>query len=804
MNHLHFNGLWNPALSVLIGFAFAGIAWWLYRRELHSLTAPGAKWLPLLRAAAIFLIIQMLSGPVLKYRETLGRLSRMVILVDGSRSMELTDPDMERARKTAIASQLRNMPDAGRQEAVLDGMSRTERARALLFEGGSESLVSELLENFEVELISMEDSRSRRLWSSNEDAAAIPTALPPANNERTDLATALRNEIERGAVVSSPSSKQRNVLVVLSDGNHNTEASPLSVARQLGDSGTPVFCVGFGATNRPADLAIQKIEAPDSVFKTDRIKGQVILKDDMPSGIPFELVITNAETLAWEQRLVTNGQHTRAINFDFAVQTLLPPAADSATAKANATDNAPTKLRLEAAIAPLTSERQTLNNKSQRTVHVVSSKRKMLILEGRPRWETRYIRNLFERDPQWQVNSLFFEATSSGGALPRGTAMGSFPGSRSSLMEYDVLVIGEWDASVLSDEEMEWLGEFVSKRGGGVLLIDGSRDKLKTLIGRPGASLLPVSFNSRKDSASDYPPFERLTLAARARDLPALSLVPGTAPQSAAWDKLPPPHWMADCTPLPGSEVLVEAAQGQITKPVLVHRRYGAGKILYCASDETWRWRNNVAGMYQERFWSQIVTWIAAQPFAVQTAEVSLDTGGFVFKEGSTVQFRVFIDPNHGSAAIRSFGGSALSGVLWRNGNRIASIPLTSDESRDGIFLGKSASLEHGQYEFTVEGGSLKDVANQARAQFEVLSEAPNEMTEISQNESLLRQIASESGGQYLPEESIRTVKDLLAPWKDGQSREVEVPICHGFPWFSLIILLLGLEWWLRKRVGLI
>ena len=800
MSHLHFNGLWSPALSVLTGLAFAGVAWWLYQKELHSQTAPGAKWLPLLRAAAIFLIIQMLSGPVIKYRETLGRLTRMVILVDGSRSMELTDPDMERARKTAIASQLRNMPDSGSQEAVFDGMSRTERARAVLFEGGSESLVSELLENFEVELISMEDSRSRRIWSSKEEGSAIPTALPPAHNERTDLATALRKESERSAVVSSASSQQRTVLVVLSDGNHNTEASPLNVAKQLGDSGTPIFCVGFGATIRPPDLAVQKIEAPDSVFRTDRIKGQVILKDDMPSGIPFELVITNAGTLAWEQRLITNGQHMRAINFDFAVQALLPPAADSATA----TGNAQTKLRLEAAIAPLTFERQTMNNKSQRTVHVVSSKRKMLILEGRPRWETRYIRNLFERDPQWDVNSLFFEAMLPGDVLPRGSAKGSFPGSRNSLMEYDVLVIGEWDASVLSDEELEWLSAFVSTRGGGVLLIDGERNRLKTLLGRPAAPLLPISFNSLKDSASDYAPFERLTLSTRAKNLPALSLAPGTAPQSAAWDKLQAPHWMADCTPLPGSEVLVEAAQGKISKPALVHSRYGAGKILYCASDETWRWRNNVAGIFQERFWSQIVTWIAAQPFAVQTAEVSLDTGGFVFKEGSTVELRVFIDPKHEPAPTRSFGASALSGVLWRNGNRIASIPLTSDDSRDGIFLGKSASLEHGQYEFTVEGGSMKDGANQARAQFEVLSEAPNELTEISQNESLLRQIAGESGGQYLPEESIRTLKDLLAPWKDGQSREVEIPIWNGFPWFSLLILLLGLEWWLRKRVGLI
>lgn len=801
MSPLHFSGLWHPILSVLFGLSIAGIAWWLYQRERHSQADSRAKYPPLLRAAAIFLITQMLSGPVIKYRETLGRLTRMVVLVDGSRSMELTDPDMERARKLAITRQLRSMPDLGRQEAIFDGMSRTERARALLFEGGSESLVSELLDHFEVELISMEESSSRGLWSSKDESSSIPTVLPQPNKERTDLATALRKESERGQVASSSGLQQRSVLVLLSDGNHNTETSPLNVAKQLGDSGTPVFCVGFGATNRPPDLAVQRIETPHSVFKTDRIKGQVILKDDMPPGVPFELAITTAGTLAWEQHLVTNGQHTRTVNFDFAVQTLLPHTVDSETAKS--TDNAPTKLQLEAAIAPLTSERQTLNNNLQRTVHVVSSKRKILMMEGRPRWETRYIRNLFERDPQWEVNSILFEATSPGDVLPRGSAKGSFPGSRSLLMEYDVIIIGEWNVSVLSDEELEWLGAFVSTRGGGVLLIDGARNTLKTLLGHPGASLLPVSFNTPKEISDDQP-FERLSLALPARDLPALSLVPGSSNPSAVWEKLPAPHWLADCTPLPGSEVLVEAAQGQRTKPALVHRRYGAGKILYCASDETWRWRNNVAGTHHERFWSQIVNWIAAQPFAIQTADVSLDTGGFVFKEGSMVNLRVFIDPILKSAAAPIFGGAALSGVLWRNGNRIASIPLTRDESREGIFLGKSASLEHGQYEFTVEGGSLGDGAKQARAQFEVLSETPNELTEISQNNSLLQQIAAESGGQYLPEESIRTLKDLVTPWKDGQSREIEIPIWNGFPLFLLIILLLGLEWWLRKRIGLI
>jgi hypothetical protein len=235
-----------------------------------------------------------------------------------------------------------------------------------------------------------------------------------------------------------------------------------------------------------------------------------------------------------------------------------------------------------------------------------------------------------------------------------------------------------------------------------------------------------------------------------------------------------------------------------------VHRRYGAGKILYCASDETWRWRNNVAGLYQERFWSQIVAWIAAQPFAVQTEGVSLDTSGFVFKEGASAELRAFIDPKQATSSLGIGDGQKITGVLWRNGNRVAAVPLTKDESRDGFFSAKSPTLEEGHYELTVEGAALSSESKAVRAPFVVLAEAANELTEITQNETLLRQIASESQGHYLPEESLRSLKELLAPWKEGESRLVEIPVWQGLPWFCVVILLLGAEWSLRKRLGLI
>jgi hypothetical protein len=805
MSHLYFTGIWSPVLSIVAGACLSAVAWWMYRREVGTPAPPLLKLLPWLRAAAIFLLVQMLAGPVIKYRETVGRLTRLTIVIDSSQSMGLTDPDMAPSRKAVIARQLGSPNAIEAQAELFDGMSRTDRARGLLFEGGSDSLISSLLQNFELNLVSMEDSRLRRLWSSNSDSELSPALVPAPTFQRTDLTAALRDNLNTSVRADSSLPQQRSVMVVLSDGNHNTQTSPLNVAKLLGDREIPAFCIGFGATDHPPDLAIQRIEAPESVFKSDRVKGQIFIKDDMPSGVSFDVQILHAGTIAWEQRLITNGQHIRPVKFDFRVQPLLEHLAG--THPETSSEKQPVQLRLEALITSSTAERQTINNRAQTVVSVVSSKRKMLLLESRPRWETRYLRNLFERDPQWDVNAIFFDSTDpsqTGITLPRGLATGSFPNSRSRLMEYDVIVVGEWNATLLSDEELEWLGAFVSQRGGGILLVDGPRNTLLTMTGRPAAPLLPVGFSTQKQSITESAQTNRLSLTEYAKNIPALSLVAGTSEQSIVWQTLPAPHRITDCTALPGSEVLVEAGEGQSRRPAIVHRRYGAGKILYCASDETWRWRNNVAGLYQERFWSQIIAWIAAQPFAVQAEGLSLDTGGFVFKEGASAELRAFVDPNQARSPLGSGDSQNIIGVLWRNGNRIAAIPLTKDESRDGFFSAKSPPLEEGNYELTVEGATLSSDSKAVRAPFIVRGDAPNELTEITQNETLLRQIALDSKGQYLPEESLRSLKDLLAPWKDGESRLVEIPVWQGLPWFSLVILLLTAEWWLRKRLGLI
>merc|ERR1711965_1201187 len=61
----------------------------------------------------------------------------------------------------------------------------------------------------------------------------------------------------------------------------------------------------------------------------------------------------------------------------------------------------------------------------------------------------------------------------------------------------------------------------------------------------------------------------------------------------------------------PTAEILAEAVPVDDsiseTTPLVITMRYGAGQILYVATDEIWRWRYGRGEQLYERFWVQLL-----------------------------------------------------------------------------------------------------------------------------------------------------------------------------------------------------
>jgi len=915
MSALQFTG----DLPFFPGLAVAAIAslaaWILYRRQLRGLeSTPWIACLPWLRAAVVFFLCLMLTGPVLKVRTVSGSLTRLLIFVDSSQSMGVSDQEMDTVRKLAAARALGWLPPcpaATHAEAAADLLagsirslrktlstgqlreidmhsaldafftemqgaieplrngtfsraeldeadrllitptkrlstrfkrssqasvsipkellelldvaarwqmaaaqkaralavneiggdkkissalsrfdqtSRMERARALLLEGGPESLLSHLSSNFEIELLALEGNRSRLLWKSSQGKEEIPPALPSADFTVTNIGSAILERVDFGRAHDENAARSRAAVILLSDGQHNSQDSPDVVAKMLGDRGIPLYTIGFGSEVRPADMAVLSIEAPQTIFHEDRVSGTVTIKDDMPAGLPFELKIMHGEQEVWRKDMISSQRAVLKVPFDFPAKDLVASEAALHPAQKNIIP-----LPLEASITPLPREREIRNNSMRFIVKATTGKRKLLLIDGRPRWETRYIRSLFERDPQWQVHTLISDPEGKV-PWPRGNAPGAFPADEKTLSEYDMIIFGDVPQLMLGDAELEWLVSFVSERGGGFLFLDGARQNLSTYGSKPLSRLMPVSFESQ-ETAGPPGPAHSLELTERGRTAAAFKLEDTLADPSVVWTTLSPPKRLTHSTALPGSETLLEAITSTGRHPAIVIRQHGAGHVGYIAFDETWRWRNEVAGKYQERFWSQLVNQLAEPAFASNDEQLALDTDAFSYAPGLTAGLRVRIRDGKTRASI--------DGVLWKDGKKHASVRLIPEPGRPNTFSGRSAPLEAGMYDFGIDDPSLPSSPS-SRVRFEVQTPYSGELAELTLNEELLTKLAADSHGKYLREERIADLPTLIEGLKTGHAQESEILLWQSFGWFGLVLSLLTVEWILRKRLGLV
>lgn len=669
-----------------------------------------------------------------------------------------------------------------------DALPRAQRLQAMLLEGSEGKLLAKLGETYDVQLLALSGGRAEKIWQPTTRDSALPPALPKPAGDTTDLATGIKT------IAGGNEKEQRGAIVLFSDGQHNEGDSPLEVAKVLGGRQMPVFTVGFGSQVRPRDLAIIKTETPDAVFYQDRIRGQVVLKDDVPTGMPFTVTIKDGDKVLWEEKFLSENKQLRRIPFDFPVKELVEGRLG--IKKTADVDITGVPLELKVSVSAVEGDRELSNNEGTVRFRAVTQKRKILLLDGRPRWESRYLRNLFDRDEQWEMNSVIAGANIGETGFQRGDKAGAFPSDPAMLAPYDLIIFGEVPRAVWKEGELQWIKDFVAQRGGAIIFIDGARGRFKEYADSPIAPLFPVEWKS----AGVRDGIAKLVLTDRAAALAPFTLAPDRAQNATLWSSLLPPHWLADATVLPGAETLIEADVKGQRMPAVVFRPFGAGKVLYQGFDDSWRWRYEVADQHHVKYWNQVANWVAELPFAVRDKFISLDAGAITYQPGDSADLRVRLRDGEGKPVTNA----SVDAVLYREGKRVAAIRLTADENAGGLYHGRTAALEPGAYEVGIESAAIEARDAKARTEFKVEARETGELTMLNLNEDLLRQMSSASGGQYLREEHIDKLAGLLAPMSQGKVIETDTVLWQSYWWFMPLILLLTVEWIIRKRVGML
>lgn len=553
--------------------------------------------------------------------------------------------------------------------AMFDETPRWRRAERSLLET-SEALFADLKQNHNVEVIALHNQSAVELLdglntnptptllSSSPDGATTDLASGIASSQRS----ATRGEsTAMAAEPVTPAAKINAAVVLLTDGQHNSGPSPLQTARVLGGQGIPFYPISFGAAQQAPDIAVTGLEHPEMVFQKDRVRGTVIVRDLMPIGQPLVAEIAHDDEVLWQQQLLTQNSGTRRIEFEFGIDELVKRLGSQF---ASDVQRHAVSLALTASIAPLQGEAESQNNQRTMRLAAITENYKLLIIDGRSRWETRYLRNAFERDSQWDINVIITGRGTDDETLPRGKGKDQFPETRDGLFEYDLIIFGEVAADVFAEHEFTWLREFVETRGGGLVFIDGQRGRLQEFTEQNLRPLLPVEW--LPTSISTQPTMLQLTEAGTRE--PALSFEVEPQANQRFWNELPAPHTLNNVKALPGAEVLVEALVDGSPLPAVVTRRFGAGRVLYLSFDETWRWRYKAADTYHQRIWNQLAKFVMPRPFAASDDYVSIDTGPVSYQDGASPDIRVRLMGLDGKPAV----DATVDALVWKNGRVVS------------------------------------------------------------------------------------------------------------------------------------
>jgi hypothetical protein len=758
-----------PWLTLLGVLAAVGLVMYAYSRE-SSTAGRGLRIvLMTLRLAVLALAVFMVAEVTLSLRRT--GLPSVAVLLDDSASMGIEDRYGDKKFETAVARRL----DA----AGLSPATRLNLAKTVLLEPGSD-LLAAIGRRYRLKLYLVAGAaRSQEgSWTELHD-----TVLQlEARGDSSRLGSGLRQ------VLADLRGTPPAAVVLLSDGI-NTEGETLGdAARYARKKGVPLFAVGLGSDDRVRDLELSDLLVDEVVFVDDVVNFDYKLSGEGLAGRTVEVVLREKDHPAVLSRMKVT------IDQDGKPQRLHLPYR-------------PTKVgefEYVIEVEHLPEEAQTENNRQQRLVSVRKEQIRVLLVQAYPNYEFRYLKNMLERDTTIQLKTVLQDADQEYAEQDQ-TALGVFPVRREELFMYDVVIFGDVNPAFLSASVLANLHDFVEKKGGGIAFIAGPRFTPMAYRNTPLEPLLPIDLAvaALPDPAQGVDEGFRLEPTELGMSSPQMQLGDTAAETERIWHDLPPLYWLIEAPQVkPAARVLaVDASRvsgdGR-PLPVFITQYVGAGKVLFHATDDTWRWRFRVGDVLFARYWVQAVRYLSRSKLLGKDQAVELSTDRREYHRGDPIRLRVrFIDDRQAPAQ-----DDEVVVVLEREGDKNQRIKLERNAVSRGVFEGSLANAPDGRYHAWVASPT---VAGQAPSADFLISAPPGELERVQMDADELKRATSETRGRFY---HINEVDRLLGDLPPGHQVPIETlpPVVLWNQWWVLATFL-GLivsEWILRKRKGML
>ena len=457
-----------------------------YAHECARVPPKTAKILVACRMAAVAIVLLVLMQPVIITDRDREVKQRVVVLIDDSASMHFSDKQLTDDEKKDICEAL------GLNGFPAGGMTRSEMVRQLVTKGGENSFLKGVQKKFHLDVFRFGNGLKRKENLNDEEEL---TASEKMFRSVTDLAKALE------LVVKEVPAEEITSILIFTDGRHNGDAGVESIARRLGGYGIQVSSVVVGGSIKPFDVAISSVDARESVFLGDKIrfsvtasatgangrKGRIVFKSDKGEQLDAQDFTIEGNEWAKEFRFADTPKEQGVYHYSFEIK-------------------------------PVPGELFDDNNVREADVAVSDDRTNVLLVDGRPRWEYRYLRNLFYgRDKSvhlqdWIVHpdSIFGveEKTREPASASRpfgDSEAGEWPVQDNDWRQFDVIIIGDVEESIFTREAIAQLKYNVEERGTLLVFISGSEYMPMTYRNQALRDLMPIEYTPDGQSHRDAP-----------------------------------------------------------------------------------------------------------------------------------------------------------------------------------------------------------------------------------------------------------------------------------------------------------
>jgi uncharacterized membrane protein len=758
-------GSWPGWLLLLLIAGCAGGLAWLIWRQIPEASPRIRNWRAwvvwALEAVMVALLLLLLWEPAVTVAELKSQQNIIAVLVDDSRSMALADAGAD-GKTTREAAAVKTLEDG-----VLAGLQKKFQTRVYRLDGVLARVSGPAGAEDAPKLAGLV-------------AGAGPSAQATHINAGLRQLTAETSDLPVGAVV------------LLSDGAENSDGSAgnsggidVETINALHNRRLPVHTIGFGRERAVHDVEMDDAVVGAKAMADSRMTATVSFRQWGYAGQKATLDVKDGDKLL----------ASKDVTFD------KDGAESSETMFFNA--GAAGVKSIGFAVEPLPGEENAANNAVTRLVDVTAEQRRILYVEGEPRWEYKFIRRAEAEDKGVQIVSMLRTTENKiyrqGIADPSELADG-FPVKAEDLFKYQAIIIGSVEAGYFTPVQQELLREFVDKRGGGLLFLGG-----RFSLGDGGwassslADLFPTflpkeSGTFRRDAAT-------VQLTAAGAESPITRVLDDRATNVERWRKLP---YLSDYqdpgTPKPGATVLAQMMAGR-TMPLLVTQNYGRGKTAVLATSGTWRWQMSsaVGDPSHDLFWQQLLRWLAAdspgQVVATMPQQTLMDEGHVQLTVvARDKEFTPAADSHVSAHVIGPAGVSAMVDAAPVP-NSPGTFALEWTAEKPGSYVAEVTAEQAGK------GGAAelgKDVISFRR------EDGVAENFRTDQNRELLEKLSSETGGRYWTQSEIARLPQEISYSEAGISVRDTKELWNMPAVFLVLLGLMSADWLLRRKWGVV